>query len=119
MSSIELVKKDVVQYTALRVTLTSDQPFQETLAALAQELNQDKAGVSLINVLRTSSSKEEFDKGVGAITENGKHDFLCVNLISLHCRCRPLTDHVSAFMYAVWLGAYVSAGSSRGSLTTG
>ena len=113
--SFELVKKDVAQYTAQRVTLTSDKPFQKTMAALAQELNQDKAGPTLFNVLRTSSTKEEFDKGLGAITENGKHDFVCVSLISLDRGCRSLTDRVAVFMRPVRHRAHTLAGFSRGS----
>ena len=70
------VKKDVLSRPVQRITLTSAQPLKATLEALHDELNVDKAGgPEIFKLMRTATSKEEIDEGIGAMTE-GKRDFM-------------------------------------------
>ena len=71
------VKKDVTTYQAQRVTLTSPEPLKATLAALMDELNKDKAGMVVFEIMAKSRSKEEIERRIGELTE-GKRDFLYV-----------------------------------------
>ena len=73
------VQKDVISRSVQRVTLTSAQPLKVTLEVLHDELNIDKAGPRVFSLLETATSKEEIEKGMGAITE-GTRDFVYVHL---------------------------------------
>ena len=78
------VVKDVRPYTAQRVMLTSPQSLKATLDALQDELNEKKSGLALFKLLATAKSKEELDRGIGAMTE-GKRDFMYVLVYLLKC----------------------------------
>ena len=73
------VGKEIHSYTAERVVLTSPKPLNEVLVALDEELNKANAGTAILQVLTTAKTKDEIDKGLGALAE-GKRDFLYVAL---------------------------------------
>ncbi len=76
------VGKEVINYTAQRVVFTSTKPFKEVLAALEEELNKDKAGMRVLQLLATATSKEEIEQQLDAMLD-GKRDFLQVPPIRL------------------------------------
>ncbi len=69
------IKKNVTTYQAQRVTLTSPEPLKATLAALMEELNKDKAGLVVFEIMAKSRTKEEIETRMGELTE-GKRDFV-------------------------------------------
>ncbi|KAI0078083.1 TT1751-like protein [Panus rudis PR-1116 ss-1] len=75
MSDTNTITKDVLAYTAQRVTLSSKKPIQETLAAVDAELNKVGAGIEIMKILATAQNKEDIEKGMEKLTE-GKRDFV-------------------------------------------
>ena len=71
------VGKAVHSYTAQRVILSSPKPISEVIAALDEELNKANSGLAVLRVLATAQTKDDVDKGIGAMTE-GKRDFMYV-----------------------------------------
>ena len=72
------VKRTLAPYTAQRVTLTSTKPLKQTLEALYEELNKDKAGLALLKMMATVKTKQDVVSGIDALTE-GKRDFMWVS----------------------------------------
>ncbi|PSS22692.1 hypothetical protein PHLCEN_2v2989 [Hermanssonia centrifuga] len=89
------VGKEVINYTAQRVVFTSTKPFKEVLAALDEELNKDKAGMRVLQLLATATSKEEIEQQLDAMLD-GKRDFLQVPPI-------PTCRFFSAGSHARWM----------------
>ena len=69
------VQKEVIKYTATRMVFSSSKPLPEVIAALEEELNKEKAGMGVLQLLGTAKDREEIERGLGSLLE-GKRDFL-------------------------------------------
>ena len=72
------ITREVLPYTAQQVTYTSPKAFKEVIAALEEELNAAGAGVNVMKLLATARNREEIEKGMSEMTDNGKRDFVYV-----------------------------------------
>lgn len=63
------VNKEVLSYTAKRITLSSSKPIKQVVAALQEELNAPKAG-QVIGMLAAAGDKAEIEKGMSELTED-------------------------------------------------
>ena len=72
-----VVKKNVLTYQIQRITLTSSKSLKETMTELMEELNKNKAGLVVFEILAKSRSMEEIEKKIGELTE-AKRDFVYV-----------------------------------------
>ncbi|GJE91507.1 DUF302 domain-containing protein [Phanerochaete sordida] len=67
------IARVVKSYTTKRIILSSPKPFSRVIAALDKEINKD--GPHIKDVMYGVKSKEDFDKGVSAVTDNGTKPF--------------------------------------------
>ena len=72
------ITKDVLSYSTQRVTFTSPKPLKDVLVALDRELNSAGAGVAVMKMLATAQNREDIEKGMDSMTDNGKLDFVYV-----------------------------------------
>ena len=72
-----VVKKNVLTYQTQRITLTSSKPLKETMTELMAELNKNKPGLVVFEILAKSRRREEIEGTIGELTE-GKRDFVYV-----------------------------------------
>ena len=72
-----VVKKNVLTYQTQRITLTSSKSLKETMTELMEELNKNKAGLVVFEILAKSRSREEIEEKIGELTE-AKRDFVYV-----------------------------------------
>ncbi|KAJ3479285.1 hypothetical protein NLI96_g9173 [Meripilus lineatus] len=90
------ITREVLPYTAQRVTYTSPKAFKEVIAALEEELNAAGAGVNVMKLLATARNREEIEKGMSEMTDNGKRDFVPLGLLR-EGRPRPIASVSGVF----------------------
>lgn len=74
-SSTSLDKSERV-VTAKRVTFTSSRPFNRAVSSLNFELNASKAGLNLMRLLATATTRKELVDGVNEMADG--RDFMYV-----------------------------------------
>lgn len=69
------VSKEILAYTAKRITLSSTKPVKQVVAALNEELNGPKAA-QIRTTLDNAKDREEIDKGMAELTGDSNRPFV-------------------------------------------
>ncbi len=116
MSPSSQLTKDVLSYTAQRVTFASPKPFKDVIAALDKELNASGAGIAVMQMLATAQSREEIEKGMNEMTDNGKRDFVYVSILSPYS---TILESLRPLLHALMTTLPTLTGCSPEGLTRG
>ena len=69
------VNKEVLAYTAKRITLSSSRPVKQVVASLNEELNGPKAA-QIRSMLDNAKDRADIDKGMAELTGDHKRPFV-------------------------------------------
>ena len=76
----------ICETTAKRIVFTTSAPIAEIVARLDKELNRDKPGPTISEILRDSKTREELEQRIQELS--GGNDFVCVTFSSRRSRAQ-------------------------------